>query len=82
MNNKEIKIIKKCRLKEITTDSRISKGHHSHRMVNTGRDFWRSSCWILQTKQDHSEADAKEYVQTAFEYLRYAPEHFLAEQGS
>lgn len=63
-------------------DTRISEGHHSHRVVDTGRDLWKSSCSILLTKQDHSEADAKDYVQTAFEYLKYAPEHFLAEQGS
>lgn len=51
-------------------------------MVDIGRDLWRPSCLILPTKQDHSEADVQDYVQTAFEYLRYAPKHSLAEQGS
>lgn len=64
----------------MTTDSKISEGHHSHRMADTGRDLWRSSCSVLLTKQDHSEADAKDYDQMALEYLKYAPEHFLAEQ--
>lgn len=49
-------------------------------MADTGRDLWRSSCSVLLTKQDHSEADAKDYDQMASEYLKYAPEHFLAEQ--
>lgn len=51
-------------------------------MFDIGRDLWRPPCSILPTKQDHSEVDVQDYVHIAFEYLRYAPEHSLAEQGS
>lgn len=41
-----------------------------HRMVEVGRDLWRSSCPALLLKQGHLEPVAQDHVQMAFEYLQ------------
>ena len=45
-------------------------GHTDHRMVEVGRDLWRSSCLAPLLKQGHLELVAQDHVQMVFEYLQ------------
>ena len=51
-----------------------------HRLVEVGRDLWRSSGPTLQLKQGHLEPAAQDSVQTAFEFLQGGRLHNLSGQ--
>lgn len=42
----------------------------NHRIIEVGRDLWRSSGPNPLLKQGHAEPIAQDYVQIPFEYLR------------
>lgn len=51
-----------CNLKLGITESQ------NPRMVEVGRNLWRSTCPTLLLKQDHPEPVAQDHAQLAFEY--------------
>ena len=48
----------------------MGKAAQNHRIVEVGRDLWRSSGPTTLLKQGHLEQVVQDCVQTAFEYLQ------------